>query len=278
MDLELQIIIAIVTFSLMLCVGLLSSLNEIKKNIFVFDKDFKVAVLSQMILVPLITYICITFFFDIDLEFKIFLMLIALAPGAVISTAYVNLSGGNTVLSLKLSFYLTILSAFTLPILFKIYNDSIIDGVNVDIIKAILKISILVILPIFIGAKIKQKFSNLNNRLIKLIAVIILLFSSVITFQIFNKDLTMEYFNKIPYMLILIIFFILSAALLGVIFKLKKENRITLIIETFMQNQAVVLTIGSITMPGYTLVVSSLLWMTIQFVFGYIFIFMNYKK
>ena len=45
-----------------------------------------------------------------------------------------------------------------------------------------------------------------------------------------------------------------------------------------MQNQAVVLTIGSITMPGYTLVVSSLLWMTIQFVFGYIFIFMNYKK
>jgi len=262
----------------MLCVGLLSSLNEIKKNIFVFDKDFKVAALSQMILVPLITYICITFFFDIDLEFKIFLMLIALTPGAIVSTAYVNLSGGNTVLSLKLSFYLTILSAFTLPILFKIYNDSIIDGVKVDIIKAILKISILVILPIFIGAKIKQKFSNLNNRLIKLIAVIILLFSSVITFQIFNKDLTMEYFNKIPYMLILIIFFILSAALLGVIFKLKKENRITLIIETFMQNQAVVLTIGSITMPGYTLVVSSLLWMTIQFVFGYIFIFMNYKK
>ena len=45
-----------------------------------------------------------------------------------------------------------------------------------------------------------------------------------------------------------------------------------------MQNQAVVLTIGSITMPGYTLVVSSLLWMTIQFVFGYILIFMNYKK
>ena len=205
-------------------------------------------------------------------------MLIALAPGAIVSTAYVNLSGGNTVLSLKLSFYLTILSAFTLPILFKIYNDSIIDGVKVDIIKAILKISILVILPIFIGAKIKQKFSNLNNRLIKLIAVIILLFGSVITFQIFDKNLTMEYFNKIPYMLILIIFFILSAALLGVIFKLKKENRITLIIETFMQNQAVVLTIGSITMPGYTLVVSSLLWMTIQFVFGYILIFMNYKK
>ena len=262
----------------MLCVGLLSSLNEIKKNIFVFDKDFKVAALSQMILVPLITYICITFFFDIDLEFKIFLMLIALAPGAIVSTAYVNLSGGNTVLSLKLSFYLTILSAFTLPILFKIYNDSIIGGVKIDIIKAILKISILVILPIFIGAKIKQKFSNLNNRLIKLIAVIILLFGSVITFQIFDKNLTMEYFNKIPYMLILIIFFILSAALLGVIFKLKKENRITLIIETFMQNQAVVLTIGSITMPGYTLVVSSLLWMTIQFVFGYIFIFMNYKK
>jgi BASS family bile acid:Na+ symporter len=262
----------------MLCVGLLSSLNEIKKNIFVFDKDFKVAALSQMILVPLITYICITFFFDIDLEFKIFLMLIALAPGAIVSTAYVNLSGGNTVLSLKLSFYLTILSAFTLPILFKIYNDSIIDGVKIDIIKAILKISILVILPIFIGAKIKQKFSNLNNRLIKLIAVIILLFGSVITFQIFDKNLTMEYFNKIPYMLILIIFFILSAALLGVIFKLKKENRITLIIETFMQNQAVVLTIGSITMPGYTLVVSSLLWMTIQFVFGYILIFMNYKK
>ena len=278
MNLELQIIIAIVTFSLMLCVGLLSSLNEIKKSIFVFDKDFKVAALSQMILVPLITYICITFFFDIDLEFKIFLMLIALAPGAIVSTAYVNLSGGNTVLSLKLSFYLTILSAFTLPILFRIYNDSIIGGVKIDIIVAILKISILVILPIFIGAKIKQKFSNLNNRLIKLIAVIILLFSSVITFQIFNKNLTMEYFNKIPYMLILIIFFILSAALLGIKFKLKKENRITLIIETFMQNQAVVLTIGSITMPGYTLVVSSLLWMTIQFVFGYILIFMNYKK
>ena len=117
----MQIVVFVATFLLMMAVGLTSSYQDLKNNIFIIDRALAVSIILQLLIVPIIFFIFVNFVFDLETNVKIFLMVLALSPGAVVSTAFVSLCKGNVFLSIKMSAIMTLISIFSLPLILSVY-------------------------------------------------------------------------------------------------------------------------------------------------------------
>lgn len=247
MDIDtLQIVVFIFTFLLMMAIGLTSSYEDLKNNIFLIDRALVVSITLQLLIVPIIFFIFVNFIFDLETNIKIFLMILALSPGAVVSTAFVSLCKGNVFLSIKISTIMTLISIFSLPLILSVYvskfalTDSIVS-VNINLIT--IQIFVLVVLPFFLGS-----FFNRNNfiqtsflRIVKVFIKVCLLIVVMLGLKFFDfKDLA-KYLSIIPYMLILISLLVISSFIICRLSSIESKDQITIVLETFMQNLAVVL-------------------------------------
>ena len=145
----------------MVSVGIAASYKDLVDNIFIIDRALAVSMILQLLIVPIVFFIFLNFIFDLESNIKIFLMILALSPGAVISTAFVSLCKGNVFLSIKMSAIVTLISIFSLPWILSVYvsqfpiNNSD-ASININLIT--IQILVLVILPFFLGS-----FINRNN-------------------------------------------------------------------------------------------------------------------
>ena len=280
---SLQIIVFIATFLLMLAVGITSSYEDLKNNIFIIDRALVVSIILQLLIVPIIFFIFVNFVFDLETNVKIFFIILALSPGAVVSTAFVSLCKGNVFLSIKMSAIMTLISIFSLPLILSFYVSKLAlnnSNVSVNINLITIQIFVLVVLPFFLGS-----FFNRNNfiqtnflRIVRIFIKGSLLFVIILGLNYFTfKDLAI-YLSIIPYMLMLISLLVVSSYVICKFSSIELKDQITIILETFMQNLAVVLIV---TITVFSQVEKFLpymiIWLFLQNLVGYIFYFMRKK-
>ena len=282
MDIDsLQIIVFIITFLLMIAIGLTSNYEDLKNNIFLIDRALVVSITLQLLIVPIIFFIFVNFIFDLETNIKIFLMILALSPGAVVSTAFVSLCKGNVFLSIKISTIMTLISIFSLPLILSVYvskfalTDSIVS-VNINLIT--IQIFVLVVLPFFLGS-----FLNRNNfiqtsflRIVKVFIKVFLLIVVMLGLKYFAfKDLAI-YLSIIPYMLILISLLVISAYIICRLSSIESKDQITIVLETFMQNLAVVLIVVILVFSQVEKFIPYIvIWLFLQNLVGYVIYFMK---
>ena len=279
----MQIVVFVATFLLMMAVGLTSSYQDLKNNIFIIDRALAVSIILQLLIVPIIFFIFVNFVFDLETNVKIFLMVLALSPGAVVSTAFVSLCKGNVFLSIKMSAIMTLISIFSLPLILSFYVSKLAlnnFNVSVNINLITIQIFVLVVLPFFLGS-----FFNRNNfiqtnflRIVRIFIKGSLLFVIILGLNYFTfKDLAI-YLSIIPYMLMLISLLVVSSYVICKFSSIELKDQITIILETFMQNLAVVLIV---TITVFSQVEKFLpymiIWLFLQNLVGYIFYFMRKK-
>ena len=279
----MQIVVFVATFLLMMAVGLTSSYQDLKNNIFIIDRALAVSIILQLLIVPIIFFIFVNFVFDLETNVKIFLMVLALSPGAVVSTAFVSLCKGNVFLSIKMSAIMTLISIFSLPLILSVYVSKLAlnnSNVSVNINLITIQIFVLVVLPFFLGS-----FFNRNNfiqtnflRIVRIFIKGSLLFVIILGLNYFTfKDLAI-YLSIIPYMLMLISLLVVSSYVICKFSSIELKDQITIILETFMQNLAVVLIV---TITVFSQVEKFLpymiIWLFLQNLVGYIFYFMRKK-
>tara|TARA_B110000483_G_scaffold90224_1_gene111462 strand:- start:7860 stop:8669 length:810 start_codon:yes stop_codon:yes gene_type:complete len=267
----------------MMAVGLTSSYQDLKNNIFIIDRALAVSIILQLLIVPIIFFIFVNFVFDLETNVKIFLMVLALSPGAVVSTAFVSLCKGNVFLSIKMSAIMTLISIFSLPLILSFYVSKLAlnnSNVSVNINLITIQIFVLVVLPFFLGS-----FFNRNNfiqtnflRIVRIFIKGSLLFVIILGLNYFTfKDLAI-YLSIIPYMLMLISLLVVSSYVICKFSSIELKDQITIILETFMQNLAVVLIV---TITVFSQVEKFLpymiIWLFLQNLVGYIFYFMRKK-
>ena len=282
MDIDtLQIVVFISTFLLMMAIGLTSSYEDLKNNIFLIDRALVVSITLQLLIVPIIFFIFVNFIFDLETNIKIFLMILALSPGAVVSTAFVSLCKGNVFLSIKISTIMTLISIFSLPLILSVYvskfalTDSIVS-VNINLIT--IQIFVLVVLPFFLGS-----FLNRNNfiqtsflRIVKVFIKVCLLIVVMLGLKYFAfKDLAI-YLSIIPYMLILISLLVISSYIICKLFSIESKDQITIVLETFMQNLAVVLIVVILVFSQVEKFIPYIvIWLFLQNLVGYVIYFIR---
>ena len=242
-----------VLFYIMLGVGMGTNI----KNFFEILKNLKVLLIgltSQIIILP-----CIGFLFAIfatnDPVLKVGIILITSMPSAVSSNYISKLANGNIALSVSLTAISAILSFITIPFIFIVISPLIVSEVTVLQDLKFLKLSVGLLLmttvPVLIGIFINTKFSIFTEKINKFFSYssLFLFLLIIIGAWISEWSSVNELYKSIGFLLLVLTLAILIIVnILVNIFNLKMQNKRTIIIETLIQNGAMAIIVGELTL------------------------------
>ncbi|EGV44260.2 bile acid:sodium symporter family protein [Bizionia argentinensis JUB59] len=238
----LNIALAIVMFGVALGV----SISDFK-SLFKAPKVLFVGLLSQFILLPLITY---GFILIVNPQPSIALgmIMVAACPGGNISNFITHVAGGNTALSVSLTAFSTFIAIIMTPFNFEFYGNLyqptavLLQDISLNPFDMFKIVLLILGIPLVCGMLVRYKYPNFAGRLsnwLKPFSIIVFI-GIVIIALTNNLDIFYEYIHHV---FLLGIGHNLLAFGLGFlvarIFKLSFENKKTLIIETGIQNSGI---------------------------------------
>ncbi len=235
----LNIALAVVMFGVALGI----SIDDFKRLIQQ-PKLVLLGVLSQFILLPLLTFLIIILIKP-QPSIALGMMMVAACPGGNISNFMTHLAKGNTALSVSLTAFATFLAIFMTPFNFQFYGGmyeptaQILQHVKLEPLDLVRLVIIILGIPLFLGMLLRQKNERLALKLSKLLKPASIIVFVAIVIIAFSNNL--DVFNEYAHHVLLIgIGHNLLAILLGLsiakLFKLSFKNQKTLAIETGIQN------------------------------------------
>ena len=240
-------------FYIMLGIGMSTNIKnfvEILKNL----KVLLIGLTSQIIILP-----CIGFLFAIfatnDPVLKVGIILITSMPSAVSSNYITKLANGNIALSVSLTAVSAILSFITIPFIFIVVSPMIISEITVLQDLKFLKMSVGLLLmttvPVLIGIFINTKFSIFVEKINKFFSYSSLFLFLFIIFGAWISEWStvIELYKSIGFLLLsLTVVILIIANILVNVFNLNLQNKRTIIIETLIQNGAMAIIVGELTL------------------------------
>tara|TARA_B110000438_G_C15733554_1_gene615264 strand:- start:161 stop:1012 length:852 start_codon:yes stop_codon:yes gene_type:complete len=260
-----EIILAIIVIILMFFIGMSLNIKTLVREFILIDKKFTAICLSQILLIPLITYLLTEYVFSIGSEFQFFLMILSLAPGAVTSTFFIKLIDGNTYLSVKISIIISLLSVLTIPLLLKLFLEITDSEIPINLTRSIFQLVIIIAVPVLTGSIISTYWQEPSKQTIRWVTILGIALAYIL--GIIDKYDLLEISFLIPKFPILIMFLFIYTGigiLVALLFKLHIADTKTVIIETFMQNMAVVLLIINFLIPTSPFIILAVTWTTMQ--------------
>ncbi|RAJ16955.1 bile acid:sodium symporter family protein [Olleya aquimaris] len=235
----LNIALAIVMFGVALGINLKDF-----KQLFKQPKPILIGLLSQFILLPLVTFLLVLLIKPVP-SIALGMFMVAACPGGNISNFMTHLSKGNTALSVSLTAFASALALFFTPFNFQLYGN--LYQPTATILKAvtlhpmdIFKIMILILgIPLLLGMLFNSYNPKLAVKLSNILKPIsILIFVSIVVIA-FSKNLDV-FTGFIHHVLAIGVGHNIVALLLGFsiakLFRLSFKNQKTLSIETGIQN------------------------------------------
>ena len=263
----------IISFLAMFIIGLSLDSKAFSEDFIKFDRKFIAIIISQVLLVPLITILLTEFFFDLEEYAKLFLVILSLAPGATLSIAFVTLNKGNIYLSVKVNALIALLSIMTIPLVLKLYLSINISNIRLDIAKSIFQLLIIIGVPVVLGSIIRTHFKPFADTIIRKIFIIIFIGLYGLAFAEMSHEWPGVNFllSALPAMTILIVLYIIFSTTICFLFQLSGLNSRTVIIETYMQNIPLVASITLLLFPNDPILILGAIWASLQFIIGLIF-------
>jgi BASS family bile acid:Na+ symporter len=235
----LNVALAIVMFGVALGI----SIDDFKR-LLKQPKLVLVGVLSQFVLLPLLTFILIILIKP-QPSIALGMMMVAACPGGNISNFMTHLAKGNTALSVSLTAFATFLAMFMTPLNFQLYGNLyeptalILETVELDPLQLVKLVILILGIPLVLGMFLRFNNEKLATRLSKLlkpfsivifVAIVVIAFSNNI--EVFNTYIHHVLLIGIGHNILAILLGLLVAKLFGLSFK----NQKTLAIETGIQN------------------------------------------
>ena len=214
------------------------------KNLLKSPKPVIVGIISQFLLIPLVTFLLINIISP-EPSIALGMIIVAACPGGNISNFISKMAGGNAALSISLTAFASVASLVMTPlniaICANLYEPSslILKRVALDPLE-VSKIVILILgIPLFLGMLVNYRYTKFAHRLAKILKpVSILIFLAFIIVAFYNNIDTFK--SHIHHVFFLVILHNGVLFLTGFYFarlnKLTYENQKTLSIETGIQN------------------------------------------
>ena len=242
-----------ILFYIMLGIGMsvnIKNFVEILKNL----KVLLIGLTSQIIILP-----CIGFLFAIfatnDPVLKVGIILITSMPSAVSSNYITKLANGNIALSVSLTAVSAILSFITIPFIFIVVSPMIISDSTVlqdlNFKKVSISLLFMTTVPVLIGIFVNTKFSIFVEKINKFFSYssLFLFLLIIIGAWISEWSIVIELYKSIGFLLLFLTMTILIIAnILVSVFNLNLQNKRTIIIETLIQNGAMAIIVGELTL------------------------------
>lgn len=235
----LNIALAVIMFG----VALNITLDDFKR-LFKSPKLVLLGVLSQFVLLPLLTF-GLVYVIKPQPSIALGMIMIAACPGGNISNFMTHLAKGNTALSISLTAFATFLAIFMTPFNFQFYGNlypptsELLRVVELDPYELIKVVLLILGIPLIIGMIMRHRYPKFSIKLSKWLKPISILVFAAILVLAFSKNMDIFKANS-HYVLFIGIGHNFAAILLGFmlarIFKLSFVNQKTLAIETGIQN------------------------------------------
>jgi bile acid:Na+ symporter, BASS family len=205
--------------------------------------------LSQLVILPLITLLLI-YLIKPTPSIAMGMILLAACPGGNVSNFFSMIARGNIALSVTLTTISSLTSAFTTPLIFVLLSKFIgregAAAFDLPFGQTLLTIALVIVAPALLGMFVAQKrplFASAMNKTFQRISMLILVAFIVIALQA-NFS---HFINHIGYIFWIVLVHNLLAFTMGFItargFRLPLQDRITVSLETGIQNTALGLVI-----------------------------------
>jgi BASS family bile acid:Na+ symporter len=213
-------------------------------NVFRNPRASVVGLVSQFILLPLMTFLLVSVLRPAP-SLALGMILVAACPGGNISNFLTHMAGGNSALSVSLTAMGTVLAILLTPINFELWGSlygptaSILKAVSVNPLEIFKAIVLLAGIPIVLGMLVNRYLPEVARRISVFVKPgSILLFSGIIVIAFMkNYDVFTEHIDKVLFLV-----FIHNLVALGTGFlsarlaRLPEEDQKTIAIETGIQN------------------------------------------
>jgi BASS family bile acid:Na+ symporter len=172
-----QVFLPIALGIVMLGLGLGLTVADFKR-VVVFPKAVLVALVCQVLLLPLACY-GLVLAFDLPPVLAVGMMLLAASPGGTTANLYSHLFGGNVALNVTLTAVNSVLAVFTLPIVVNLSLERFMSGtgqIGLQFDK-VLQVFAIVLIPVAVGMLIRSKwqaFAERMQRPVRILSVIVL--------------------------------------------------------------------------------------------------------
>lgn len=221
------------------------------KEVFKHQKSVLTGLVSQLILLPAVTFLLVVIFNkQITPMVAMGMILVASCPGGNISNFITSLSKGNRELSVSLTAVSTCLSPLTTPFNFSFWGGLYVKYLNtqaqgalqvlhIEYIDVFKTVFILLGIPLILGMLCTHYLPKLSEKMQKPLQYLSIVFFLIMVILSFsqNFDLFIKY---IKYILIIVLVHNAAALSTGYgaasLMKLSRQNRRTLTIETGIQN------------------------------------------
>jgi len=248
--------------------------------------SFYLGLVLQLIGMPLIGFV-IALSVPFPVEVKVGIVLITCLPSAVTSNYLSKKMGGDVALSISLTAVSSLIAFLTIPIIIKIYFHFVIQDQSIIIFQTSLigtsfKLFAIVTIPVILGIIFNTIFDEFSKKIDpifdKLSLIVFLFIIGVAVYQ--DLYLIPEYirYAGIKTILIFIIAFIMCIAL-SKLFKLNEKDKITVTLETTLQNGGIGIVIGALMFDNPKFIFPVAAYALLQYLFILIYYsFIRFKK
>ena len=259
-------------FLIMLGMGLSLVIADFKR-IALYPKATIIGLSNQLILLPLIAFAIVSVL-NLSPLVAVGFMLLAACPGGVTSNLITHVSRGDTALSITLTAISSFASVVTIPFiisssLLHFLGDA--QTIALPVVKTILQILTITIVPVSIGMTIRHFFPNFANRMDKPTRI----FSSVIFLIILisiiatnTETIRLYFFEFGGVSLFLNIVTMGLGFLTAQYFQLNLPQRISIAIESGIQNSTLAIVIATSILQQGDLALPAAIYGLIMFLPG----------
>jgi bile acid:Na+ symporter, BASS family len=266
---------------IMLGMGLSLTIKDFR-NIFVYPKAMVLGLTNQLILLPLLGF-AIAQLFGLTGALAVGVMILAACPGGATSNLITHLAKGDIALSISLTAVSSFVTILTIPLIinFAIYYFGEEGSVILPVFETIIQIMGVTVVPVSVGMFLRKRFPKLalkSDKPVRIASAV--LFSAVLLAAILKeRDSIVEFFILTgPAMLSLNLLTLVIGFLLAALFLLPKNQRLTISIESGIQNGTLGIMIAATLLKNSQMTIPIAIYSLIMFITAACIIFLANRK
>ena len=197
---------------------------------------------GQLLALPLIAW-GLASLLDLSPLMTIGLVLVACCPGGSSSNVFSKLAGGDVALSVSLTAVSSIITLFTIPLVMQFTTASTGEaiGIHLPVKNLLMQNVVTMLLPILLGIALRRYRREIAlkiDRVLSKLAFPTLMFLAAVFFVQHRATIADNFTSLGLATTLLLLCAVLVAVALSAIFRLKTQERRTIVIEVGMQNAA----------------------------------------
>ena len=266
-----QLALPVALFAVLFGMGL-SLVPADFRRVVLYPKAKIIGLTCQLLLLPAVAF-ALALLFRLPGELAVGLMVLAACPGGATSNVITHLSKGDTALSVTLTAVSSVVCVFTIPWIIRWSMDWFL-GAGADVAlpfwKTLGQLALVTILPIISGMTVRHLRPGLADRLERPASIFSLVFLALIIAAAVarEKDLVHQFITAGPAAITLNIVMMLIGFVAGWIFALPRKQRVTIAIETGIQNGTLALGITLGLLESARIAMPSVVYCLFMFLSG----------